>query len=155
VPTHERLWFDRPVLTHAASEWAMDAHVMPHLFARPADVMRAHHGRLADYAVEHFRCSGHAARRALGCLGKGETLLRASGLPRLLFNGARVLDSRLVRRFDWYLAETTARLVQINRLIDGDAPVWGAELEDSGAARQPLKRLPANLFGAPLPQDFF
>jgi hypothetical protein len=155
VPAHERLWFDRPVLTHAASEWAMDAHVMPHLFARPADLIRAHHARLADYAVEHFNCSNSAARRALGCLGKGESLLRASGLPRLLYSGARSLDSRLARRVDWYLAETAARLVQINRLIDGDAPVWRAEIEESGAAREQRRRLPASLFGAPLPQDFF
>ena len=67
VPAHEQIWFDRPVVTHAASEWAMDAHIMPHLLARPADLMRRHGMRIADYATEHFRCGREASRRALGC----------------------------------------------------------------------------------------
>ena len=155
VPAHEQLWFDRPVMTHAASEWAMDAYVTPHLFARPFDLMLAHRERLADYAAGHFNCSLQAARRALGCLGNGEAVLRTSGLPRTLFRCARTLDPRLERRFDWYLAETAARLGQINRLIEGAAPAWGAEVECSRAAQERLKHLPAGLFGAPLPQDFF
>jgi len=152
VPAHEQLWFDRPVVTHAASEWVMDAHIMPHLLARPADLMRRHQSRLADYAAEHLGCSRAAVRRALSCLKHGEALLRASRLPQALRAGARAADARLGRRLDWYVTETAARLGQINRLIEGDAPVWHPEIE------RPARAVPAcapGLLGAPLPQDFF
>lgn len=155
VPAHEQLWLDRPVVTHAAAEWAMDAYVMPQLFARPADLIRRHHARMAEYAGEHFGCGTKAARRALGCLKHGEALLRGSKLPQMLFRGARAADSRLERRFEWYVTETAARLGQINRLIGGDAPVWDAELENSPTAQERLRRPAAGLFGTPLPQDFF
>ena len=155
VPAHEQLWFDRPVMTHAAAEWAMDAYIMTHLFARPADLMRAHHARMGVYAADQFKCSGKASRRVIGYLCKGESLLRGSGLPHMLLNAARSLDPRVERRFDWYIAETAARLGQINRLIDGDAPVWNAEVEHSPAPQERAQRPPASLFGQPLPQDFF
>jgi hypothetical protein len=32
VPAHEHLWWNVPMLTHAASEWAMDRHIARHLF---------------------------------------------------------------------------------------------------------------------------
>lgn len=157
VPAHERLWFDQPVVTHAACEWVMDAHIMPHLLARPADLMRRHAARVADYAAEQFDCDRNASRRALGCLRHGEALLRASRLPQVLRAGARATDSRLERRLDWYVAETASRLGQINRLIDGDAPVWHAELECAPAGGKRPRLAPVHDFEhpLPLPQDFF
>ncbi len=153
VPAHEQLWLDRPIVTHAASEWVMDAHIMPHLLARPADLMRRHQARLADYAAEHLGCSRAGAQRALGCLKHGEALLRASRLPQVLRAGARAADMRLGRRLDWYVGQTAARLGQINRLIEGDAPVWHAEVESAHLARG--RTPPARVFARPLPQDFF
>lgn len=155
VPAHEQLWLDRPVVTHAVSEWAMDAHVASHLFAWPSELIRRHHARMSEFATAHFGCAGGAARRALRCLSHGESLLRASQLPRVLLRGACVVDRGVQRRFEWYIAETAVRLAQVNRLIGGDAPVLGAEIECSRAAQERLRRLPAGLFGAPLPQDFF
>jgi hypothetical protein len=155
VPAHEQLWLDRPVVTHAISEWAMDAYVAPHLFARPSELIHCHHARMSEFAATHFGCARGAARRALGCLRHGEALLRASRLPSMLLRGACVIDRRVQQRFEWYVAETATRLAQINRLIGGDAPVLGAEIECSRAAQERLRRMPAGLFGAPLPQDFF
>jgi len=151
VPAHEQLWLDRPVVTHAASEWTMDAFVAPHLFARPAELMARHRALLAEYAATQFLCAPAAARRALDCLRHGDALLRGSGLPRALLRAAGGLDGRLLRRFHWYLAETTARLGQVNRLIAGDAPVWHAEPGRTDTARAPA---PVAL-KSPLPQDFF
>jgi zinc dependent phospholipase C len=157
VPAHEQLWLDRPVVTHAAAEWMMDAHVMPHILARPADLMRRHHRQLVDCAVEQFGCVRSRSRRVLRWLTSGETLLRASRLPQMLRNAARRLDRRLERRLDWYVAETTARLGQINRLIEGDAPVWHADLDCVQLAheRPPFRPLRGPGSGLPLPQDFF
>jgi hypothetical protein len=73
----------------------------------------------------------------------------------MLLRGACIADRRLQQRFEWYIAETAIRLAQINRLVGGDAPVLGAEIECSRAAQERLRRLPTGLFGAPLPQDLF
>lgn len=152
VPAHEQMWLDRPVVTHAASEWAMDAYVAPHLFARPHELIGRYHAQMSEFAAAHFGCAPGAVRRALHCLKHGEGLLRASRLPGMLLRGACVADRRVRSRFEWYITETAARLEQVNRLIGGDAPVLGAEIECSRTAQE---RLPSGLFGAPLPQDFF
>jgi hypothetical protein len=155
VPAHEQLWFNRPIITHAASEWVMDAHIMRNLLARPSELMRLHHARLADYAAVHLGCSRTETGRALGCLKHGEALLRASRLPQVLLAGARAADTRLERRLDWYVAETAARLGQINRLIEGDAPAWHAEVDGAHPAHRRAHALPAAVWAQPLPQDFF
>jgi hypothetical protein len=151
VPAHERIWFNRPVVTHAACEWAMDAHIMPHLLARPADLMRRHGARITAFATEHLGYDSAAPRRALECLRHGEWLLRASRVPQMLLAGARAVDARLERRLDWYVAETASSLGQINRLIEGHAPAWHAEPAAADAAHA-RANLPG-VFGPPLPQD--
>jgi hypothetical protein len=133
----------------------MDAHVTPHLFVRPADLLARHRPRVADYAAEHFGCGRGVCARALAWLGNAEALLRGTRLPQLLLHGAGGLDARLRRRFDWYIAETAARLGQINRVIEGDAPVWHAEIDDATKAVARVPALPTRAFGQPLPQDFF
>jgi hypothetical protein len=156
VPAHERMWLDQPVVTHAISEWMMDAHIMPQLHYRPSDLMRRHLAQLVDCAAAHLGCSRGGVQRALRWLTKGERLLRASRVPQLLRNGARVLDTRLERRLDWYVDETTARLGQINRLIGGDAPVWPADLDCAPHPdERPQPGAPRGLGQLPLPQDFF
>lgn len=157
VPAHEQMWLDRPVVTHAAAEWMMDAHVMTQLLYRPADLMRQHHRRLVDCAVLHLGCARAKAQRALRWLTSGERLLRASRLPQGLRNAVRRLDPRLEPRLDWYVAETTARLGQINRLIEGDAPVWHPEIDGAPSAAGRQRADPPRGFGSqlPLPQDFF
>lgn len=157
VPAHEQMWLDRPVVTHAAAEWMMDAHVMPQLFCRPADLMRQHQRRLVECAVTDIGCDRGKAQRALGWLAHGERMLRASRLPQLLRGGARLLDPRLLRRLDWYVGETTARLGQINRLIEGDAPVWHPEIDCASLVREWPRSRPPRALGSllPLPQDFF
>jgi hypothetical protein len=155
VPAHEQLWLDRPVVTHAASEWTMDAFVAPHLFARPAELMTRHRVVLAEYTATQFHCAPAAARRALDCLRRGDALLRGSGLPQALLRAARGFDGRLPQRFRWYIAETAARLGQVNRLIEGDAPVWHAEVEKTGTTHGPARRLAPVMLKSPLPQDFF
>ena len=155
VPAHEQMWLNRPVVTHAVCEWAMDAYLAPHVYARPAELMQHHHSCLASYTADRFGCDHRAVRRALGCLRNGEKLLRVSRLPPLLLRAARRLDRQLECRFNWYIAETTARLGQVNRLIAGDAPVWHAELDGAGAERERACVARARVLEPPLPQDFF
>ena len=158
VPAHEKMWGNVPLLTHAACEWAMDIHVRPHLFADPADLMRAHRKELAVYVQQHFSCSHSMATRGVAMLASAESLLRASRLSHLCYHGARVLDTGMQRRFNFYLKETGARLTHIDRILLGEEPVWDANPDTSDASlRSRIARIaPLQLrHRMPLPQDVF
>ena len=157
VPAHEQMWLRLPVLTHAASEWAMDAHIGRQLFARPHVLMREDREQLADWVVDYFDCTRQQAVSSLKSLGRATALLYGSGLHRGLNAGARLLDRRLARRFDHYVAETARRLPEINRFVLGEAPNWPADLPcpertrylqelSFEELREPLP-LPASLYG--------
>ncbi len=127
VPAHEKLWMNVPVLTHASSEWAMDAHVKNHVFIPPAALLKQNQSVLAEFAATQFQCDRIKAGRAIMLLAHADALLRGSRLADGLYQAGKILDRNLKRRFNYYLRETTRRLVQINRVIEGHNPVWHPE----------------------------
>ncbi|MGE5525995.1 MAG: zinc dependent phospholipase C family protein [Rhodospirillaceae bacterium] len=157
VPAHETLWLDTRMATHAAAEWAMDAHIAPQVFVKPAQVLSRHIDVLAAYAARHFACDPYATRKAVSYLMRGECTLRAVGVSHALYHTARTVDRMLARRFDYYARETALRLTQLNRIIEGDAPAWRPEVECAERARANL-RVHSNAVIAcrvPLPPDLF
>src|SRR5262249_50605667 len=155
VPSHERLWFDYPMVTHAACEWAMDAHVGSQLLALPGDLLRCHGARLARHAADRLGCPEPTALRAISWLGHGERFLRATRVPFAVQWGAQALDGRTLRRFDHYVSETARRLHQINRLIAGDSPLWKAEPAPRARHdKAPLLLATGIMQLQSLPQDF-
>ena len=156
VPAHEHLWWNVPMLTHAASEWAMDRHVARHLFHPPATLLRAD-AWLVNYVAHSFDCTPVASRRAIRQLAGAERLLRQSRLPGLLHGVGRMLDRQLAARFDYYIQEVTGRLPQINRVLAGEAPAWLADCPPVAVARQRIAAHPPELVACrlPLPGDLF
>lgn len=157
VPAHETLWLDTPMVTHAAAEWAMDAHVAAHVLVRPARMLTRHIDVLAAYAARHFDCNREASRRATLYLLRGERTLRAARLSQALYRIARTMDSALTRRFDHYARETAGRLKLLDRIIAGDAPAWRPEVECPKQARHELSghSIAALARRMPLAPDFF
>lgn len=156
VPYHEALWLDVPVLTHALSEWAMDHHLASQIVARPRRLLRDNLALVARFAASHFGCGVAEARRAAIYLARGEGALRLSGIPRACHRWAQRLDRGLRQRFDYYVAETSARLREINRVLAGERPAWGAEVpeERPGIARpEVLRKLLEE--GLPLPLELY
>ena len=156
VPAHEHLWWNVPMLTHAAAEWAMDCHIARHLFRQPAAMLQADDW-LADYVTRHFDCTPAASRRAVRQLAGAERMLRHSRLPSMLHGVGRVLDLRLSSRFDYYIQEVTTRLPQINRVLDGEVPAWLPDCPPVAVARARIaahapERVACRM---PLPGDLF
>ena len=158
VPAHETLWLNPlPLAVHAASEWAMDAHLAGQLYARPHRLLRRHLPVISSFASRHFGSTPTDTRRALTYLAHGEQWLRGSGLHHAAYRGARLMDGGVTRRFDYYVAQTTQRLEQMNRVIAGDAPAWAPEVVCARTARNDIhtgapRHSPQF---APLPRDFF
>ncbi len=157
VPAHEKIWLNLPVLTHASAEWAMDAHIKHHVVAAPARLLRQNRHTLAQFAAAHFRCNEAQAERALMLLAKGEATLRGSRLAEGLYRTGKVLDRNLKRRFNYYLRETSRRLVQINQILEGRQPAWHAEPPAPGLAHERVSlHTPRQLrHSLPLPLDLF
>jgi hypothetical protein len=156
VPAHEHLWWNVPMLTHAASEWAMDRHIARHLFHPSATLLQADDW-LVDYVTRNFDCSPVASRRAIKQLAGAEVLLRRSRLPNMLHGMGRVLDRKLSERFDYYIQEVTTRLPQINRVFAGEAPAWLADCPPVAVARERIAAHAPDLVACrmPLPGDLF
>jgi hypothetical protein len=156
VPAHEHLWWNVPMLTHAASEWAMDCHIARQLFRPPAAVMLADDW-LVDYVARNFGCTAGASRRAIRQLAGAESLLRRSRLPNVLHGMGRALDRQLAARFDYYIQEVTTRMPQVNRVLAGEAPAWGADCPPVAVARARIAAHAPELVAChmPLPGNLF
>ncbi len=158
VPAHEKMWGNVPVLTHAVCEWAMDAHIRNHLFVSPYELMDSHSAELAEYVGQHFACPRPLVKRGVAMLAGAEKLLRTSRLAHLCYYGARVADGGMQRRFNYYLSETGARLTHIDRILQGEEPVWDANPHaDDPVLRRRIDLLaPLQLrHRIPLPSDVF
>jgi len=156
VPAHEHLWWNVPMLTHAASEWAMDRHIARQLFRAPATLLQAD-GWLVDFVSGNFGCTPAASRRAIRQLAGAERLLRQSRLPGMLHGVGRLLDRQLTARFDYYIQEVTQRLPQINRVLAGEAPAWLADCPPVAVSRERIAAHAPELVACrmPLPGDLF
>lgn len=157
VPAHEKMWLKIPMLTHAAAEWAMDRHIRHHLFATPAMLLDQHRHELAVYVARNFDCDTRDAWRSLRTLANAEAILRNSTLSDVCYHGARLFEERLSQRFNHYLRETSARMVQINRILSGEVPQWLAEPSCEHETRERIGLCaPHQIRGRmPLPQDLF
>jgi hypothetical protein len=158
VPAHEKMWGNVPWLTHAACEWAMDMHIRQHLYAEPADLMRAHRNELSEYVAQHFACPHSLAKRGVDILAGAESVLRTSKLSNFCYRGGRLLDGGMQRRFNFYLKETGLHLTHIDRILLGEEPVWDANPSSSNTdVRQRIELItPLQLrHRVPLPQDVF
>ena len=156
VPAHEKLWLDVPWLTHVTVEWAMDAHVARHAYARPGELLAEEESYAADFAARHFACKSSVALAALRLLAKADRHLRRSRLPELCYRAMR-LDGGLQPRFDAYIEATTRRLSQINRVLGQEEPAWQAELlcrDTKRAMLAPFGRAQLREL-LPLPGDMF
>lgn len=158
VPAHEKLWGNFPVLTHVACEWAMDMHVSAQLFAEPHALLENYREQLALYLSKHFNCPVALAAHGVDMLSAAENLLRTSRLSHLCYHGAKLLDAGMGRRFNYYLSETGARLMHIDRILLGEEPVWDANPHAADPqVKQRIARIaPLQLrHRIPLPTDLF
>lgn len=141
VPAHEKMWGRCHLVTHAFCEWAMDAHVMPHLFHFPDRLLFRHREILSRYAADAFGTELKYAEKSLVYLARGVRALRIGAVPQICHMGAKRIDPWLSRRFGYYMRETGSRLTQINRILAGEEPAWHAELHGEEIEKEVEERI--------------
>ena len=129
VPAHEAMWLENTMLTHIASEWAMDAHLAPLLDTSPGRLLNDHHQLLRTFIAPRFRCSESRASQALKRLAFWDNLLRLVRLPNMIYGGMRLLDRRVFRHFVYYIAKTQTAIAGIGVVLEGGRPEWDPELK--------------------------
>lgn len=157
VPAHERLWLDWPMLAHTVSEWAMDAHISEHLLATPNQLLRAGELDIVPFVSRHFALPEQQTRRAVRVLARADQGLRWCRLPQGLYRNVMRLDKRVVRRFNYFISETSSRFAELNRVLAGDSPILDANGGCVKMAQQRLAQFSDHQIkrGQPLPDDCF
>lgn len=157
VPAHERLWLDWPMLAHTVSEWAMDAHLSEHLLSTPSQLLRAGELDIVPFMSRHFALPEQQTRKAVRVLARADQGLRWCRLPQGLYRNVMRLDKRVVRRFNYFISETSARFAELNRVLAGDSPILDANGGCAKMAQQRLAQFSDHQIkrGQPLPDDCF
>lgn len=129
VPAHEAMWLENSMMTHIASEWAMDAHLSPLMEHTPGRLLTRHHEVLTTFVAARFSCSITVTSQGLRRLAFWDSILRMVRLPAWIYHGMRLLDSRVGKHFVYYIAKTQTALAHIGTVLEGSRPAWEAELK--------------------------
>ncbi len=133
VPAHEAKWLNQTIITHLASEWAMDAHIAKHIPHGPHHLILTHIDVLSEFISPCFGVSMQLAKHKLWQLAWADGLLRFSGLSTLILWILKLHDSELVKNLNYYLTKTSHALMRFEQSVVGNRPSWEPELKHLNA----------------------
>lgn len=141
VPAHEAMWFEKGLVAHIASEWAMDAYLTPYCRQSPSQLLKAYREPIHGFMRKCFPQHASALYRAIDRLGFWDKLLRLVKIPHLLCWCIRRIDKRLNKHFDYYIQQTERILTEFERVLSGHHPGWAPENHVTSATELSAKRL--------------
>lgn len=135
VPAHEAKWQNKNILTHIASEWAMDAYVAKQLNLAsqqqaPHQLIRQHLNVLAEFVAPIFKVSSETAKANLKHLAFLDRLLRMTKLSPMLLWLLKINDAEFIKNLNYYLAKTEHALSHFHQALQGKRPNWEPELHN-------------------------
>ena len=133
VPAHEAKWLNKTIVTHIASEWAMDGHITQHVIDPPHRLIKSHIKELTHFVAPHFKLHPKLVKANLTRLANLDRLLRFSPISSLLLCGLKKRDAEFVNNMNYYLVKTEHALTNFNSALQGTRPHWEPELHHLGA----------------------
>lgn len=130
VPAHEAMWHKNEVLTHIASEWAMDAHLAPLMNTSPRYLLTQHRAVISKFISVQFRCTESATNLALQRLAFWDGVLRLVRLPNMIYQLVSLFDKRVFKHFVYYVAKTQIAIADIGTVLNGNKPILEPELKN-------------------------
>jgi hypothetical protein len=128
VPAHEAKWENKNILTHIASEWAMDAYVAKQLSHKPHQLIRQHLTVLTEFVAPIFKVSPETTKADLKRLAFLDQLLRVTKLSSILLWLLKVNDVEFIKNLNYYLGKTEHALSYFHHALQGKRPNWEPEL---------------------------
>jgi len=138
-------WLNKSVITHIASEWAMDAHIAKQIDYTPNQLIRMHIHQLSAFVAPYFSkpnasLSPVQAITHLRRLAWADYALRKSFLSQSVLLVARFKDKRLMINLEYYLTKTKHALTHFDQSIKGNRPQWDPELRHLSTTEMVLWR---------------
>jgi hypothetical protein len=134
VPAHEAKWLNKTILTHIASEWAMDAHIAKHLTHTPHQLISSHIEELTHFVTQRFNVHPKLVKANLKRLARLDKMLRHSCISSLLLWVLKIRDLEFVKNLNYYLTKTEHALEHFHHAMQGLRPNWEPELNHLSAA---------------------
>lgn len=134
VPAHEAKWLNKTIMTHIASEWAMDGHISKHIIDPPHRLIKHHIKELTHFVAPHFKLHPKLVKSNLKRLANLDRLLRFSQLSPMLLLGLKIRDKEFVNNLNYYLIKTEHALSHFNNALKGARPKWQPELHHLSAS---------------------
>ena len=130
VPAHEAKWQNKNILTHIASEWAMDAYVTNDLKHKPHQLIRVNLTVLSEFIAPIFKVPVETTKANLKHLAFWDQLLRITQLAPTILWVLKKRDMELIKNLNYYLAKTEHALGQFHHALQGKRPNWQPELHN-------------------------
>ena len=140
VPAFEAKWMNETIVTHVASEWAMDAYLASKVESRPFSLLRQHQAIITPLLIQCFDATHQQAKRALNSLAWADKALRFSLLSSLCLQWIKRKDDEFVMKLDYYLQQTHEVLHQLEPVLKGQTPALFAELTHLSATEMTVWR---------------
>jgi Zinc dependent phospholipase C len=134
VPAHEASWKNKTVITHIASEWAMDAHIARQVQHCPHHLILTNIEVLTQFIAPNFGISPKLTKRKLRLLAWLDGLLRVTQLSPLILQFLKINDAEFVQNLNYYVAKTSHALDDFHHALKGIMPSWQPELKHLSAA---------------------
>lgn len=128
VPAHEAKWENKNILTHIASEWAMDAYVAKQLKHTPHQLIKLHLTELTDFIAPIFNVPNETTKANLKRLAFLDKLLRITKLSPMLLWLLKINDAEFIKNLNYYLGKTEHALSHFHQALQGKRPNWEPEL---------------------------
>ncbi len=134
VPAHEAKWarvpwLNKTIVTHIASEWAMDAHIAKRIPHTPHQLIHMHARQISTFIAPCFKVSALVVNTKLKQLAWADFALRLSQLSLAAFWLIRLRDAFFVKTLDYYLDKTKHALSQFDQSLLGNRPGFEPELK--------------------------
>jgi hypothetical protein len=130
VPAHEAKWDNKNILTHIASEWAMDAYVSKQLNYNPHLLIRQHLTELTAFVAPIFKLPNKTTETNLKRLAFWDQLLRRTKISPMILWVLKRNDAELIKNLNYYLAKTEHALSHFHHTLHGKRPNWEPELHN-------------------------
>jgi hypothetical protein len=134
VPAHEAKWLNKTILTHIASEWAMDAHIAKHITHTPHQLIHQHLDDLIRFVTPRFNVHPKLVKTNLKRLANLDKMLRHSCISSLLLWVLKIRDLEFIKNLNYYLTKTEHALEHFHHAMKGLRPNWEPELNHLSAA---------------------
>jgi Zinc dependent phospholipase C len=130
VPAHEAKWENKNIVTHIASEWAMDAYVAKQLDHKPHQLIRQHLTVLTEFVAPIFKVPSKTTKTSLNRLAFLDQLLRLTKIAPMILWSLKKRDSEFIKNLHYYLGKTEIALSHFHHTLQGKRPNWEPELHN-------------------------